>query len=571
MARHRLHRLIPGALALTTALGAASVAPAHAADTPPAPHLDAVEKDLEEVSPGLEGSVWQRTEGNRLDAPEGDPSGWLLQTPGCWGDPACKDRAGSRSLLERMERNIARAERTVDISTLAPFPNGGFQDAIVKGLKASVAAGHKPRVRILVGAAPLYHLNVIPSRYRDELLGKLGDAAQHVTLNVASMTTSKTAFSWNHSKLLVVDGRTAVTGGINGWKDDYLDTAHPVSDADIALSGPAAGSASRYLDTLWDWTCGNSRNPAKVWLATSGGASCMRTLEGGDGSGNGKDGDGSGDGGGSGSGGPSGNGDRSGNGEDGGRTAKAAGDVPVIAVGGLGVGIKDKDPSSLFAPALPTAPDATCTAGLADRTNGNRDYDTVNPEESALRSLVGSAKSRIDISQQDLNATCPPLPRYDVRLYDTLAAKLQDGVKVRIVVSDPANRGAVGSGGYSQIKSLSEISDVLRDRLRERTGSREKAASAMCENLQLATFRSSPEARWADGKPYAAHHKVVSVDDAAFYVGSKNLYPAWLQDFGYIVEDRTAAGQLKDTLLDPEWKYSKETATFDYARGVCPE
>ncbi|MEV0180066.1 hypothetical protein AB0I54_12305 [Streptomyces sp. NPDC050625] len=64
-----------------------------------------------------------------------------------------------------------------------------------------------------------------------------------------------------------------------------------------------------------------------------------------------------------------------------------------------------------------------------------------------------------------MNATCPPLPRYDIRLYDTLAAKLADGVKVRIVVSDPTNRGAIGSGGYSQIKSLNEISDVLRKRL----------------------------------------------------------------------------------------------------------
>ncbi|MBL1102160.1 phospholipase [Streptomyces sp. 205] len=488
----------------------------------------------------MEGSMWQRTEGNRLDAPKGDPSGWLLQTPGCWGDAKCTDRSGTRSLLRRMEQNIARAEHTVDISSLAPFPNGGFQDAIVKGLKASVQAGHRPRVRILVGAAPLYHLNVIPSRYRDELIEQLGDAATSVTLNVASMTTSKTAFSWNHSKLLVVDGRTAVTGGINGWKDDYLDTAHPVSDADMALSGPAAGSASRYLDTLWDWTCDNSRNPARVWLATSGGASCMRTLEKGEDS------------------------------QGGGRAAETAGDVPVVAVGGLGVGIKDKDPSSHYSPTPSPAPGVRCTAGLPDRTNADRDYDTVNPEESALRSLVSSATSRIDISQQDLNATCPPLPRYDVRLYNTLAAKLKDGVKVRIVVSDPANRGAFGSGGYSQITSLSEISDALRDRLVKRTGSTAEADAVMCRNLQLAAFRSSPEDRWADGKPYALHHKIVSVDDSAFYIGSKNLYPAWLQDFGYIVEDRDAAVQLKESLLNPEWKYSQKTATVDYARGVCP-
>ncbi|MGX7760635.1 phospholipase D-like domain-containing protein [Streptomyces angustmyceticus] len=527
MAPHRLHRLIPVSVALTTVCAALPSSTAYAADTPPTPHLDAIERSLRDTSPGLEGSVWQRTDGNRLDAPDGDPAGWLLQTPGCWGDAGCKDRAGTRRLLDKMTRNIADARHTVDISSLAPFPNGGFEDAVVAGLKASVAAGHSPRVRILVGAAPIYHLNVVPSRYRDELISKLGAAAGKVTLNVASMTTSKTSLSWNHSKLLVVDGKTAITGGINGWKDDYLDTAHPVSDVDMALSGPAARSAGKYLDTLWDWTCRNASDPAKVWLATSNDASCMPSME--------QD-------------------------EAGSAPAEPTGDVPVIAVGGLGVGIKESDPSSGYHPDLPTAPDTKCTVGLHDNTNADRDYDTVNPEENALRSLIASARSHVEISQQDLNATCPPLPRYDIRTYDTLAGKLAAGVKVRIVVSDPANRGAVGSGGYSQIKSLDEISDTLRKRLVALTGDNEKASRALCGNLQLASFRSSDAAKWADGKPYALHHKLVSVDDSAFYIGSKNLYPAWLQDFGYIVESPAAAKQLKTELLDPEWKYSQQAA-----------
>ncbi|MEU8682529.1 phospholipase D-like domain-containing protein [Streptomyces sp. NPDC048611] len=526
MAHHPLHRLIPASLALTTVCAALPTGTAYAADTPPTPHLDSIERSLRDTSPGLEGSVWERTDGNRLDAPDGDPAGWLLQTPGCWGDDRCKDRTGSKRLLDRMTRNIADAQHTVDISSLAPFPNGGFQDAIVEGLKASVRAGHSPKVRILVGAAPIYHLNVVPSRYRNELIDKLGPAAGKVTLNVASMTTSKTALSWNHSKLVVVDGKTTLTGGINGWKDDYLDTTHPVSDVDMALRGPAARSAGKYLDTLWDWTCRNVTDPAKVWLATSNGASCMASLEK----------------------------DRAA------APAEPAGDVPVLAVGGLGVGIKESDPSSGYHPDLPTAPDTKCTVGLHDNTNHDRDYDTVNPEENALRSLIASARSHVEISQQDLNATCPPLPRYDIRTYDTLAKKLTDGVKVRIVVSDPANRGAVGSGGYSQIKSLDEISDTLRARLVALTGDNEKASRAMCGNLQLASFRSSDSPTWADGKPYALHHKLVSVDDAAFYIGSKNLYPAWLQDFGYIVESPAAAKQLKTELLDPEWKYSKAAA-----------
>ncbi|MGW2601311.1 phospholipase D-like domain-containing protein [Streptomyces klenkii] len=537
MARHRLRRLLrtAGPAAVSALVVTALPATPASADSSATPHLDAVEQTLRQVSPGLEGRVWERTAGNALDAPAGDPAGWLLQTPGCWGDANCAERTGTKRLLARMTENISKATRTVDISTLAPFPNGAFQDAIVAGLKKSVENGNKPKVRVLVGAAPVYHMNVLPSKYRDDLRDKLGKAADGLTLNVASMTTSKTAFSWNHSKLLVVDGQSAITGGINSWKDDYVDTTHPVSDVDLALTGPAAGSAGRYLDQLWTWTCENKSNIASVWFAASPGAGCMPTME--------KDAN------------PA--------------PAAATGNVPVIAVGGLGVGIKDSDPSSAFKPELPSAPDTKCVVGLHDNTNADRDYDTVNPEESALRALVGSARSHVEISQQDLNATCPPLPRYDVRLYDALAAKLAAGVKVRIVVSDPENRGAVGSGGYSQIKSLNEISDLLRNRLSLLPGGAQGAKTAMCSNLQLATARSSDSAKWADGKPYAQHHKLVSVDDSAFYIGSKNLYPSWLQDFGYIVESPEAARQLDAELLAPQWKYSQATATFDYARGIC--
>lgn len=65
------------------------------------------------------------------------------------------------------------------------------------------------------------------------------------------------------------------------------------------------------------------------------------------------------------------------------------------------------------------------------------------------------------------------------------------------------------------------------------------------------------------------HTKLVSVDDTAFYIGSKNLYPAWIQDHGFIVDDSTAALQLKEKFLDPEWKYSCADATYNYA-GSCP-
>ncbi|MER7585753.1 phospholipase D-like domain-containing protein [Kitasatospora sp. NPDC097691] len=541
-------RFAGSALALVAAVCALPAAPAFADPAPvPAPaaqadatpHLDAVEQTLRQVSPGLEGTVWQRTEGNRLDAPAGDPGGWLLQTPGCWGDPSCTDRPGTRRLLDKMRENISRATRTVDISTLAPFPDGAFQDAIAAGLKASVAAGNTPHVRVLAGAAPVINITALPSKYRDDLVARLGDAAGRVTIEVAAMTTAKTAFSWNHSKLLVVDGQSVITGGINNWKGDYLDTAHPVTDVDLALNGPAAASAGAYLDTLWDWTCRNTGVLSAAWFAATKGTGCTPDLE-----------------------------KRSNPSAD---KVPATGGLPVLAVGGLGVGIQGKDAASGYRPdAVPGVDGVKCgPIGLHDNTNADRDYETVNPEEPALRALIASAGSRIDISQQDVTGTCPPLPRYDARLFDLLAAKMADGVKVRIVVSDPENRGLVGSGGYSQIKSLNEISDTLAARLTARLGDPAKAKATMCGNLQLAPFRAADTSAWADGHPYALHHKLVSVDGSAFFIGSKNLYPAWLQDFGYMVENRTAAAQLNDRLLAPQWQYSQAAATVDYTRGIC--
>jgi phosphatidylserine/phosphatidylglycerophosphate/cardiolipin synthase-like enzyme len=517
--------VLAAALGVLPAAGPAAAAPGPARPAASAtPHLDAVEAVLREVSPGLEGPVWQRTAGNRFDG--------VLQTPGCWGDAACRVRPGTDGLLAATTAAVAAATRTVDVSSLAPFPNGGFEDALVAGLRAATADGRRLTVRILVGAAPLYHLDVRPAAYRTELLARLGPAAGSVDLTVASATTSRTGLSWNHSKILVVDGATAITGGVNGWKGDYLDTAHPVTDADVELTGPAATSASRYLDTLWSWTCDNTGGLTQnVWLAGPVGGRCPRAL-----------------------------------GEP---VAPAAGDVPVIAVGGLGIGIRTADPASAYRPApLDPAP-TRCGVGLPDRTNADRDYETVNPEENALRALVASATGHLEISQQDLNATCPPLPRYDQRLYTVLAERLAAGVKVRIVVGDPANRGAVGSGGYSQIRSLSEISDVLKARLERLTGDGAKAREVLCGGLQLAPFRSAPGAAWADGHPYALHHKLVSVDGRAFYAGSKNLYPAWLEDFGYVVEDGAAAGRLDAEVLAPEWQYSRAAATVDAERGIC--
>ncbi|MER5564112.1 phospholipase [Streptomyces sp. NPDC002506] len=537
------------------------------------PYLDAVEAELRKVSPGLEHRTWERTDGNLLEGAAGD---WLLQVPGSWGDAEGVGKPGIDRLLEKIEQDISRAEHSVDISTLLgdPFmigvwPGGRFKEAVLNGLRRAVegrpADAPRLKVRFLGGTLPLLGNFATPTTFLAKLRTGLGEEPfKKIDVNVAAMLTSRlpgdqswthAGVAWNHSKLIIVDGRTAITGGINNYRTNYIDTTHPVQDVDLALTGPAALSAAQYLDTLWEWAYRKRGNgpKAKAWLAKSKGAHYMMSLP----------------------------------------RAEAArardGGVAVLSVGGLGLGILKKDPQSHYE-LPPCAKPEAAKGSWQDHTSRDRDYATVNPDQTALRTLIAAARTNIVLSQQDLNGMRSPIgdmPSYDVRLFDILAAKLNEGVKVRIAISTPGNEY-----NYSNIASFEEIRRPLRERLALHLGGdgpahHELAESKMRAHLQLASVANAApvaeqdgkdpgdgtgsKGRWADGKTCANHSKLVAVDDTAFYIGSKNLYPAWLQDHGYIVEDRAASRQLREHLLDPQWKYSKGTAYYDWETGTYPD
>ena len=56
--------------------------------------------------------------------------------------------------------------------------------------------------------------------------------------------------SWNHAKILAVDGKFLMTGGANYWTD-YNDNQHAVADLQCKIQGEAAISAHSYCDYFW--------------------------------------------------------------------------------------------------------------------------------------------------------------------------------------------------------------------------------------------------------------------------------------------------------------------------------
>lgn len=164
---------------LATAFALVAITLPAIANAQPTPHIDAVQDALRDLAPGSEDTVWGRTSGNAITGYGNDGNEWLLQSPGCWGEPTCPDRLGTQALADAMYEDIAAAEQWVDITTLVTYPDGLFQEAIVDGLLAALDRNPQLTIRVLGGTPPGLGNFASPVsesafNYRDRLLADPG-------------------------------------------------------------------------------------------------------------------------------------------------------------------------------------------------------------------------------------------------------------------------------------------------------------------------------------------------------------------------------------------------------------
>jgi phosphatidylserine/phosphatidylglycerophosphate/cardiolipin synthase-like enzyme len=351
----------------------------------------------------------------------------------------------------------------------------------------------------------------------------------------ASMRTGLT--SWNHAKVLDVDGRAAIVGGMNYWNDNYLQSANPVNDLSIEVEGQAATDVSRYDDVLWTWTC-DHRHGFHTDVTLLNVRDCVKIAKT--------------------------------------QSPLPKGTVPMMVLGHLGNGISvPGEPygreSAPFARPPLHGNECAVFQRDASETNDSRAYEYRNPGEAAVRALIRRAQRSIFISQQDL-LSCLPKPlvateaKFDERLFAILASKVVAGVPITIVLS----AGGGGAAGYSNGWTLKDLAKILQQALE--VDSHVPAAQArvkLCQDVGLAALRNGPRATWANGKPFSNHAKLVAVDDEAFYIGSQNLYPGRLQELGVIVEGRAASRELDTAYLHPMWDWSKRDALINPATKKC--
>jgi phosphatidylserine/phosphatidylglycerophosphate/cardiolipin synthase-like enzyme len=127
-------------------------------------------------------------------------------------------------------------------------------------------------------------------------------------------------------------------------------------------------------------------------------------------------------------------------------------------------------------------------------------------------------------------------------------------VDVHVVLSEPGAKTAAG-GPYSFGTTLADIVAEMRRVIGDR---------ALTGRMRLAPLRFSPSGdhwshRGVDLK-IINHAKFWMVDNRAFYVGSDNLYPHNLQEFGYVIESATVAQEALTAYWEPLWRFSSRAA-----------
>lgn len=532
------------------------------------PLLRQLKRELAKSDPAgaYAGITYDLTRGNTLMAD------WLVQTPNRWGRKAddltwfamdCKDcepdislpscssdadcRGGtcaaiwpltpgrrdarrkvclghSDALPVRIHELVARARQTVDIVQLQPAPDGRFVAALRAAI-TQIAYSRRPvEVRFLIGQFPPKGVDAA-ALLKELVSGAQDIPGSRVSVSVAAMrscTAFETcnSFSWSHGKYIVVDDREALVGGHNLWTEDYL-TDNPVHDLSMQVRGPAAASASRFADRMWRFVCDNVGQKASISLVSFAagegepGQRCPPAF--------------------------AARGQR--------RPIAVAGSLEVMAIGRLGSGITEE-----FA----------------------------NQSELARDLMFGAARKNIYLAQQDLGFR---FGRSDTlfpegALNEMVDLMMEREGNVYVVLSNPGSIGNSGSPYFNDVPM-----EALAKRLKEIVQKRVDAAdpksryairrgpdpvnALLCSRFHLAPFRFGPDDSWPGGKTIANHSKFWMVDDRVFYIGSDNMYPVNLQEFGYIIDDRKGADAMLESYWNPLWQWSKRAAVSGDGVDKC--
>jgi PLD-like domain len=204
------------------------------------------------------------------------------------------------------------------------------------------------------------------------------------------------------------------------------------------------------------------------------------------------------------------------------------------------------------------------TGGIRMMTVGRLGQAFMNPSDDALVTMMDAARKTIRIAQQDIGSVKILLGGVLPYSYmDAWTRAAKRGVDVTIVVSNDNSYGGPGRTQDDAYFNGWALSDLWQGLAQRAAQTYPGSQAALCKHVHFEHVRSSDGETWPSGMPLAQHGKVVIVDDAAFYLGSQNLYQADLAEIGVIVDDPPTTAAFVSDYYGKLAQYSKRTAYVD--------
>lgn len=434
---------------------------------------------------------------------------------------------------EKIYECIARTEEWCDILTLAE-PDGLFLDAFKRGIKAickkELILNRKITIRIMFGnvlGMPVNCTRVIESLTVD----LPGNSCNKINLWVGSW---RKGVSWNHSKIIAVDGQYLWTGGHNYWDRHYL-KSNPTNDLSISMEGNVARDAHQYANAQWGYIMKKQN--------TAWGHFVDRHVP---------------------------------DGMDVPRTARVTVSAfPETTAAEFPPFYKAKNrvkqgPSTRLLRGPGVSDAETDFVPVITMGRYGVILKKARPSDDAFVAMFNSAQTIIRCALQDVGPPCVPhtkmtLPGtiWPANYLNAMAhAMWTRGVDVEIVLSNPLSipdnvhikDGCYGVG-WSCVDVAAELIKCIQNQFPDAPDN--KLRATVRDNLRVCFIKCRRGGRnYSDGATLGLHSKHFIVDDICCYIGSQNLYSCDLAEWGVVIDSSEAVADIKQQYWDKLWEVS---------------
>lgn len=411
--------------------------------------------------------------------------------------------------LQTYKNLIVSAEKTVDIASLDSFKDNKTLKVIKEALE-ELDKKHKPIiVRLVFGNVPFDSTRSDAKSIRDEITSNLPKNSL-LKIYVAMYRAGYTQASWNHAKILSIDGKDVITGGINFIDSEYASSINPVNDLSIYYPNMGlAEPASKFLDNEWEYICKYSE--FYTW------ASSLSRLS---------------------------------------NTQLAAWENGVkknnVCIRKLSGNYTFNAHHQLYGSANTDL--AISTGRLAAIANWEQDTSDISQI-----TMLNNAKSYIKISQQALFwPLIGIIYQFPNQVLKALCGALDRGVKVNIITS-----GYKGQGGPIGQEQANYSSFIRPSEVRKYMVMVCGYTPVNLYNTDYLDVRTNYNKVNPDfNLEYVPNHSKVIIIDGEdggklAYIGSHNTYDASHAEYGVIVDSKEFVDRLEAEFWDYNWKYSK--------------